>query len=201
MSASGPCCKTSSPRRIYPFRNRVTTKANVAPSTVSSRRRRRAALAVRLRQDVAGADVEQEAREEAQIDRQPGVGNREQHRRERAQHRAPSHPPAACPTRADDRYCWLTSISVTVFSPSEKSCATTAMATTMPTAALTLKAQADADAVEKAVARERQRREHPDGRVLVISIVVLVRVVNEHALFGDVEQQKAARPAPASAPR
>lgn len=47
---------------------------------------RRAALAVRLRQNVARADIEQETREEAQIDRQPGGGNREEQRRKRAKH-------------------------------------------------------------------------------------------------------------------
>ena len=55
-----------------------------------------------------------------------------------------------------------------------------------------LKAQADAHAVQKAVARERQRREQPNGRMLVVGIFLGAAPVDEHALFGDVEQQKAA---------
>ena len=145
---------------------------------------------MRLGQDVRGADVEKEAGEEAQVEDERGRGNLES-KVEAAPAMGASASSAEHGQRSGAWCSGAASIRLTVLSPSAKSWAITAVATTRPTVVETWKPRPMPTPSMKLWATRAEAERTPICGVVVVGVALLLGVVDEGQLLHRVEEQEA----------
>ena len=151
----------------------------------------RALAAVGLREDVARSDVEDEAREDAQIDEERVRRKREKQRGDGSGDRCQS----VC---QQERLGTLFSVLMGEHERYRvhavgKSVRYDCHRHHYADGRIDLETQTDADAVKKAVSDERRRRKRSDVGMVVVRVVLFVVMVDEYRLFQEMECEKTHR--------
>ena len=148
-----------------------------------------AVVAVRLGKDIAGADIEQKADKEAQIEQQPGFGYSDDEGGEHTEN-------GAEPVQHQEEHRAPQGVLIAQHERNSVQAVREIMCDHRkgdhePHAGIDMEPGADAHAIQKAMQDQRRGADHPDNRMVMLGIFGFMAAVDHDHLFDRMDRQEA----------